>query len=276
MEELLSDLNTNNPTTDLNTPTVTDNRLTELLRPSDPILDLSKMQQKPIDYVVKPGKVSGNIANNFVVSKDYIEDKMAKSGSEVGNRLTDILTGGYPTDVYNLPTFLKQQEAIEGSNMHLSTHRPPGSGYTIGYGYDTGDKKVEEIRNDFIEAGIPHKKASYYAGAIKNGKKVTITQDQADKLGAISWRDNYAKGISIGLPLDKLDKRSRDIAISLLYRGDIVKGGSNYRGKLYQYVMNNNLDGALNYIKNAPVKNGDNDNIGIPSVLKDRWNKVKI
>lgn len=273
IQEILSDLNQVKQEVSRNIPTSTDNRLTTLLRPDKPIYDTSNIPQKPVDYTLQSGESAPNIAKKFVVSTDYAEEKLIKSGTQKGDRLTDILAGGYPPDLYNLPTFVKQQEAVEGSDAHLVTHKPSdASGFTIGYGYDTNQRSLTDAQKDFKEAGIDPR----FAKLVQSGKRVRISPEQADKLGAVTWRENYTKGINIGLPLDTLDKRSRDIALSLLYRGDVVKNGENYRGKLYTYIKNNNLDGALNYIKNAPVKNGDSDNIGIPKDLKTRWEKIKI
>lgn len=256
---------------DLAAPNTVDNRLTDTLKPIDN--PFNNLPQAKVNYTLEAGDNPYSVSEKFNVSKSYIEDKMQTSLNKQGDRLTEILAGGFPTDIYSLPKFVKQQEAISGSDMHLSTHKPSkNSGFTIGFGYDTKEKSIKDIEKDFKEVGIP----TNYARLLKQGKKIKINPKQADKLGAVSWRDNYSKGISIGLPLNDLDTRSRDIAISLLYRGDIVKGGSNYSGKLYEYVMNNDIEGALNYIKTAPIKKDENDKIGVPKSLKDRWEKVKI
>ncbi|HNQ20010.1 MAG TPA: hypothetical protein PKI46_02995, partial [Bacteroidales bacterium] len=72
-------------------------------------------------------------------------------------------------------------------------------------------------------------------------------------------------GMAIGIPLNDFNDNDRIKVMSLLYRGDIVKGGRGYRGALYNLSKKKDISKIDKYIRK---------NHNVPEYLKTRWNKL--
>ena len=158
-----------------------------------------------------------------------------------------------------MPKTIQDQEG-----EYLTTHRPTKkSGWTIGRGYDSTGRKLQDIINDFAKAGISQQKAI----AFFKHKPISINSKQSKALGDIAWQEKVKVAKSIGLPMEELDKDGFLKVMSLVYRGDIVKGGSGYRGRLYNYAKNGNIK-AIDRFINTEARNMEGG-----SVLYNRWKK---
>lgn len=186
------------------------------------------------------GLVKKDDLGNYRVNKDIDED------SKVDMRK-------------QMPKTIQDQEG-----EYLTTHRPTKkSGWTIGRGYDSTGRKLQDIINDFAKAGISQQKAI----AFFKHKPISINSKQSKALGDIAWQEKVKVAKSIGLPMEELDKEGFLKVMSLVYRGDIVKGGNGYRGRLYNYAKNGNIKAIDRFIK-TEARNMEGG-----SVLYNRWKK---
>lgn len=186
------------------------------------------------------GLVKKDDLGNYRVNKDIDED------SKVDMRK-------------QMPKTIQDQEG-----EYLTTHRPTKkSGWTIGRGYDSTGRKLQDIINDFAKAGISQQKAI----AFFKHKPISINSTQSKALGDIAWQEKVKVAKSIGLPMEELDKDGFLKVMSLVYRGDIVKGGDGYRGRLYNYAKNGNIK-AIDRFINTEARNMEGG-----SVLYNRWKK---
>lgn len=158
-----------------------------------------------------------------------------------------------------MPKTIQEQE---GNN--LSAHRPTKrSGWTIGRGYDLTGRKLENVIADFKEAGISEGQAR----AFFKHKPIKINAKQSKALGDIAWREKVDTARRIGLPVDKLNREGFLKVMSLVYRGDIVKGDSGYRGKLYDLAKKGDIKAIDRFVLNDSVKTLKSN------VLYNRWKK---
>ena len=186
------------------------------------------------------GLVKKDDLGNYRVNKDIDEDSRVDMRKQ-------------------MPKTIQDQEG-----EYLTTHRPTKkSGWTIGRGYDSTGRKLQDIINDFAKAGISQQKAI----AFFKHKPISINSTQSKALGDIAWQEKVKVAKSIGLPMEELDKDGFLKVMSLVYRGDIVKGGDGYRGRLYNYAKNGNIKAIDRFIK-TEARNMEGG-----SVLYNRWKK---
>lgn len=186
------------------------------------------------------GLVKKDDLGNYRVNKDIDEDSRVDMRKQ-------------------MPKTIQDQEG-----EYLTTHRPTKkSGWTIGRGYDSTGRKLQDIINDFAKAGISQQKAI----AFFKHKPISINSKQSKALGDIAWQEKVKVAKSIGLPMEELDKEGFLKVMSLVYRGDIVKGGKGYRGRLYNYAKNGNIK-AIDRFINTEARNMEGG-----SVLYNRWKK---
>lgn len=186
------------------------------------------------------GLVKKDDLGNYRVNKDIDEDSRVDMRKQ-------------------MPKTIQDQEG-----EYLTTHRPTKkSGWTIGRGYDSTGRKLQDIINDFTKAGISQQKAI----AFFKHKPISINSTQSKALGDIAWQEKVKVAKSIGLPMEELDKEGFLKVMSLVYRGDIVKGDDGYRGRLYNYAKNGNIK-AIDRFINTEARNMEGG-----SVLYNRWKK---
>ena len=172
----------------------------------------------------------------------------------------DTILDDYRVDMKRqMPKTILEQE---GNN--LSAHRPTRkSGWTIGRGYDLTGRKLNDVISDFKEAGLSEGQAR----AFFNHKPIKINAKQSKALGDIAWREKVDTARRIGLPIDKLNREGFLKVMSLVYRGDIVKGGEGYRGKLYDLAKKGDIKAIDRFVLNDSVKTLKSN------VLYNRWKK---
>ena len=121
---------------------------------------------------------------------------------------------------------------------------------TVGVGYNMSGKSRSEIEADFKDANIPVDKIDKLLK--RDGTQLT-TKEVSD-LANVSY-DKYGvkKLANIGIDISKLNPTLAEIGVSQAFRGDIVKDGEGYRGKLYNYLKDNDLAGMVDYIQNNNV-----------------------
>ena len=177
-----------------------------------------------------------------------------------GFKKDDTILDDYRVDMKRqMPKTIQEQE---GNN--LSAHRPTKrSGWTIGRGYDLTGRKLENVIADFKSAGISEGQAR----AFFQHKPIKINAKQSKALGDIAWRERVATARRIGLPIDELNREGFLKVMSLVYRGDIVKGGSDYRGKLYNLAKKGDIKAIDRFVLNDSVKTLKSN------VLYNRWKK---
>jgi hypothetical protein len=132
---------------------------------------------------------------------------------------------------------------------------------TVGVGY-AFNKDRSEIESDFKAAGIPTSKID---GLMKmDGTQ--LTPKETASLADVSYdRHGVQKLEKIGIDLESMNPMLAEIGVVQAFRGDIIKGGSGYQGKLYDYLKNNDLDGMTKYVKSS----GE-----VPKEVKQRLNTV--
>jgi len=223
----------------------------------------SKSDAAPIDYTIKDGDGVESIAYKNNVSKEEVELSLQGIKVQPGNKIS-LNTNAYPIDSVNkIPDVVKRVE-VDNVKQALEVHKPTkSSGYTIGYGYDSKEKSISKIAKDFEAAKIENHKEK--AIMLKKGEKFTITEEQANALSDNAWLGSYRDGMAIGIPLNDFNDNDRIKVMSLLYRGDIVKGGRGYRGALYNLSKKKDISKIDKYIRK---------NHNVPEYLKTRWNKL--
>ena len=164
------------------------------------------------------------------------QDKIAKAIAPVTS------TNGSSVSVTTkMPESLQKSEGIS-----LTPYKDTKGNVTVGVGYNISGKSDSEVARDFKEAGIDVAKIN----GLKNMDGTKLTADEVSRLTDVSY-DRYGvqKAKNIGLNLDAMNPKLAEIAVSQVYRGDVVKDGSGYRGKLYDLLKDNDTQGMIDYVK---------------------------
>ena len=151
---------------------------------------------------------------------------------------------------------------VEAEGVRMKPYKNKGEDFvTVGVGY-AFNKSRSEIENDFKAAGIPTSKID---GLMKmDGTQLTPKETAA--LANVSYdRHGVQKLEKIGIDLKSMNPMLAEIGVVQAFRGDIIKGGSGYQGKLYDYLKNNDLDGMTKYVKSS----GE-----VPKEVRQRLNTV--
>ena len=133
---------------------------------------------------------------------------------------------------------------------------------TVGVGY-AFNKSKDEIERDFNDANISLEKIN----GIKNmDGKTELTNDEIARLANVSY-DRYGvqKLLKIGIDINNINPTLAEIGVSQAYRGDIVKNGDGYKGELYNFLKNDDLEGMKKYINTSKI---------VPKEVKTRLNLV--
>lgn len=132
---------------------------------------------------------------------------------------------------------------------------------TVGVGYNL-NKDKSELERDFKAAGIPLEKIN----GLKQMDGTTLTNQEISNLANVSYDQYGVKKLSnIGIDISKLNPTLAEIGVSQAFRGDIVKDGKGYQGKLYEYLKNDDLDGMVKFAFNDK---------SVPKEVKTRINNV--
>lgn len=178
------------------------------------------------------------------------------SGSRRESRVNELLRaqGILPSttpEVGGTATTLKDtkmpQSLVQAEGVRNEPYKDTKGIVTVGVGY-AFNKDRAEIESDFKAAGIPLEKID---GLMKqDGTK--LTNKEVASLADVSYdRHGVQKLKGIGIDVDKLNPTLAEIGVSQAFRGDVVKGGEGYRGKLYEYLKNDDLAGMTNYVKSS-------------------------
>lgn len=129
---------------------------------------------------------------------------------------------------------------------------------TVGVGY-AFNKPRSEIESDFKAAGIPLDKID---GLMSMDGKTRLTPKEISSLTDVAYdKHGVQKLKGIGIDISKLDPTLAEIGVVQAYRGDIVKDGDGYKGELYKYLKNNDLEGMKKYVETTK---------GLPKEVKTR------
>lgn len=150
---------------------------------------------------------------------------------------------------------------VEAEGVRMKPYKDTKGVVTVGVGY-AFNKDRSEIESDFKAAGIPTSKID---GLMKmDGTQLTPKETAA--LADVSYdRHGVQKLEKIGIDLKSMNPMLAEIGVVQAFRGDIIKGGSGYQGKLYDYLKNNDLDGMTKYIRSS----GE-----VPKEVRQRLNTV--
>lgn len=150
---------------------------------------------------------------------------------------------------------------VEAEGVRMKPYKDTKGVVTVGVGY-AFNKDRSEIESDFKAAGIPTSKID---GLMKmDGTQLTPKEVAA--LADVSYdRHGVQKLEKIGIDLKSMNPMLAEIGVVQAFRGDIIKGGSGYQGKLYDYLKNNDLDGMTKYVKSS----GE-----VPKEVRQRLNTV--
>ena len=150
---------------------------------------------------------------------------------------------------------------VEVEGVRMKPYKDTKGVVTVGVGYAL-NKDRSEIESDFKAAGIPISKID---GLMKmDGTQLTI--DETAALADVSYdRHGVQKLEKIGIDLKSINPTLAEIGVVQAFRGDIIKGGSGYQGKLYDYLKNDDLDGMTKYVRSS----GE-----VPQEVKQRLNTV--
>lgn len=150
---------------------------------------------------------------------------------------------------------------VEAEGVRMKPYKDTKGVVTVGVGY-AFNKDRSEIESDFKAAGIPTSKID---GLMKmDGTQ--LTPKETASLADVSYdRHGVQKLEKIGIDLKSMNPMLAEIGVVQAFRGDIVKGGSGYQGKLYDYLKNNDLDGMTKYVKSS----GE-----VPKEVRQRLNTV--
>lgn len=150
---------------------------------------------------------------------------------------------------------------VEAEGIRMKPYKDTKGVVTVGVGY-AFNKDRSEIESDFKAAGIPTSKID---GLMKmDGTQLTPKEVAA--LADVSYdRHGVQKLEKIGIDLKSMNPMLAEIGVVQAFRGDIIKGGSGYQGKLYDYLKNNDLDGMTKYIRSS----GE-----VPKEVRQRLNTV--
>lgn len=137
------------------------------------------------------------------------------------------------------------QSLVQAEGVRNEPYKDSKGIVTVGIGY-AFNKDRSEIESDFKAAGIPLSKID---GLMKqDGTK--LTNQEVAALGDVAY-DRYGvqKLNKLGIDINTINPTLAEIGVAQAYRGDIVKGGEGYRGKLYEFLKNDDLAGMTNYVK---------------------------
>lgn len=150
---------------------------------------------------------------------------------------------------------------VEAEGVRMKPYKDTKGVVTVGVGY-AFNKDRSEIEADFKAAGIPISKID---GLMKmDGTQ--LTPKETASLADVSYdRHGVQKLEKIGIDLKSMNPMLAEIGVVQAFRGDIIKGGSGYQGKLYDYLKNNDLDGMTKYVKSS----GE-----VPKEVRQRLNTV--
>lgn len=150
---------------------------------------------------------------------------------------------------------------VEAEGIRMKPYKDTKGVVTVGVGY-AFNKDRSEIESDFKAAGIPISKID---GLMKmDGTQ--LTPKETASLADVSYdRHGVQKLEKIGIDLESMNPMLAEIGVVQAFRGDIIKGGSGYQGKLYDYLKNNDLDGMTKYVKSS----GE-----VPKEVRQRLNTV--
>jgi hypothetical protein len=150
---------------------------------------------------------------------------------------------------------------VEAEGVRMKPYKDTKGVVTVGVGY-AFNKDRSEIESDFKAAGIPTSKID---GLMKM-EGTQLTPKETASLADVSYdRHGVQKLEKIGIDLKSMNPMLAEIGVVQAFRGDIIKGGSGYQGKLYDYLKNNDLDGMTKYI----MSSGE-----VPKEVKQRLNTV--
>lgn len=161
--------------------------------------------------------------------------------SRLTKTTTPISSSGSDSIVTKMPESLQKSEGVS-----LTPYKDTKGNITVGVGYNMSGKSTEELQRDFKDAGIDTSKIS----GLKNMDGTALTPAEVSRLTDVAY-DRYGvqKAKNIGLDLTKMNPTLAEIAVSQVYRGDIVRNGSGYRGRLYEILKNNDTQGMIDYVK---------------------------
>lgn len=214
--------------------------------------------------LVMPELFAGTATNTKDVTKNLTPEETSTLTDEEVKAIKPTVSNG---NEYSAPKFV---HGMENKDLKEYNAYPDGKFASIGYGYNAG-KDISKIAADFKAAGIDPKLASTFKNWKEGDASITITDKQAKKLADVAWNTEIEKGRSIGLDMDNMTDDMRNLVGSLLYRGDIKKGGTGkdaYKGELYKKIAEglDSPEEIVDYIKNTD---------GIDQVLKNRIKKYE-
>ena len=154
------------------------------------------------------------------------------------------------------------QSLVQAEGVRNKPYKNKGEDFiTVGVGY-AFNKDRSEIESDFKAAGIPLEKID---GLMKQDG-TELTNKEVASLADVSYdRHGVQKLKGIGIDIGKINPTLAEIGVSQAFRGDIVKNGDDYRGKLYEFLKNDDLAGMINYVKTSKE---------VPKEVKQRINLV--
>lgn len=165
---------------------------------------------------------------------------------------TKVVDGNIPVET-KAPKALVMAEGVKDMPYKDST-----GVITVGVGY-AFNKPRSEIEGDFKAAGIPLDKID---GLMSMDGKTKLTPKEISSLTDVAYdRHGVQKLKGIGIDVSKLDPTLAEIGVVQAYRGDIVKDGDGYKGELYKYLKNNDLEGMKKYVETTK---------GLPKEVKTR------
>lgn len=193
------------------------------------------------------------------------EERMrSRIDSAVAGLNPSVSTGSTTGTTYKNPILGETKmppSLVEAEGVRMKPYKDTKGVVTVGVGY-AFNKDRSEIESDFKAAGIPTSKID---GLMKmDGTQ--LTPKETASLADVSYdRHGVQKLEKIGINLESMNPMLAEIGVVQAFRGDIIKGGSGYQGKLYDYLKNNDLDGMTKYVKSS----GE-----VPKEVKQRLNTV--
>lgn len=200
-------------------------------------------------------------AEKDLLLKSPEERRQAKIDSFVSGLMAPAKVAETPTTKVdgNIPVETKAPKAlVMAEGVRDMPYKDTTGVTTVGVGY-AFNKPRSEIESDFKAAGIPLDKIS---GLMSMDGKTRLTPKEISSLTDVAYdRHGVQKLKGIGIDISKLDPTLAEIGVVQAYRGDIVKDGDGYRGELYKYLKNNDLEGMKKYVETTK---------GLPKEVKTR------
>lgn len=212
-------------------------------------VELSKINEDRAKLLLTPDERRIEKANQWLER----EGILGKSSSEPG---VGGVIGGQKTNNAIPESLIKAEGSIS------KPYKDTKGIVTVGVGY-AFNKSQDEIERDFKDANIPLEKIN----GIKNmDGKTELTNDEIGRLANVSY-DRYGvqKLLKIGIDINNINPTLAEIGVSQAYRGDIVKNGDGYKGELYNFLKNDDLEGMKKYINTSKI---------VPKEVKTRLNLV--